>query len=66
MMPLNMIIAFTLARIDELRSTIRRDSDRGDIVTTVIMISLFAAAAIIICGILIVKATSAANKVQTQ
>ena len=66
MMPLNMIIAFTLARVDELRSTIRRDSDRGDIVTTVIMISLFAAAAIIICGILIVKATSAANKVQTQ
>lgn len=66
MMPLNMIIAFTLARVDELRRTVRQDSDRGDIVTTVIMISLFAAAAIIICGILIVKATSAANKVQTQ
>ena len=66
MMPLNIIIAFTLARVDELRSTVRQDNDRGDIVTTVIMISLFAAAAIIICGILIVKATSAANKVQTQ
>ena len=43
MMPLNMIIAFTLARVDELRSTIRQGNDRGDIVTTVIMISLFAA-----------------------
>ncbi len=66
MMPLNMIVAFFGAQLDELRRDNRQDNERGaDIVTTVIMISLFAAAAIIICGILILKATTAANSVQT-
>ena len=49
----------------------RRDSDgviedRGDIVQTVIIVGLFAAAAIIIVGILVAKATQAANSVKTQ
>ena len=43
-----------------------RVEDRGDIVQTVIIVGLFAAAAIIIVGILVAKATSAANGVQTQ
>ena len=40
--------------------------DRGDIVQTVIIVGLFAAAAIIIVGILVAKATNAANNVKTQ
>lgn len=40
--------------------------DRGDIVQTVIIVGLFAAAAIIIVGILVAKATQAANSVKTQ
>lgn len=41
--------------------------ERGaDIVQTVIIVGLFAAAAIIIIGILVSKATDAANNVKTQ
>ncbi|HET9656952.1 MAG TPA: hypothetical protein VFP72_16495 [Kineosporiaceae bacterium] len=44
-----------------------RVDDRGsDIVQTVIIVGLFAAAAILIVGILISKATDAANAVKTQ
>lgn len=43
----------------------RRD-DRGEIVQNVIMIALFVAATIIIVGILVSKAMSAANSVRTQ
>ena len=54
-----------------VRGLQRRDrdgviEDRGDIVQTVIIVGLFAAAAIIIVGILVAKATQAANSVKTQ
>ena len=65
-MPLTLIVAFFADRVGELRRDRREDGERGEIVTMVIMISLFAAAAIVICGILIAKATGAANSVQTQ
>jgi hypothetical protein len=41
-------------------------ADRGDIVQTVIIVGLFAAAAILVVGILVAKATQAANSVTTQ
>lgn len=66
MMPLNTLIAFLTAHVSEVRRNVREDGDRGEIVTTVIIIGLFAAAAIIIVGILVTKATTAANNVQTQ
>ena len=54
-----------------VRGLQRRDGDgviedRGDIVQTVIIVGLFAAATIIIVGILVAKATQAANSVKTQ
>lgn len=60
-----------LQQMPRLQRLQRRDGagrveDRGDIVQTVIIVGLFAAAAIIIVGILVAKATSAANGVQTQ
>ena len=66
MMPLTMIVAFFNAHLDELRRDRDEDSERGDIVQTVIIIAAFAAAAIGICAILILKARTAANGVQTQ
>ena len=45
----------------------RREHDRGsDIVQSVIIVGLFAAAAIIIVGILVAKAHDAADAVRTQ
>lgn len=44
----------------------RRPDDGAGIVETVIIVGLFAAAAIIIVGILVAKATDAANNVKTQ
>ena len=66
MMPLTMIVAFFTAHLDELRREHDQDGERGDIVQTVIIIAAFAAAAIAVCAILILKARSAANGVQTQ
>lgn len=43
-----------------------RHDDRGDIVQTAIIVGLFAAAAILVVGILVAKAISAANAVRTQ
>lgn len=52
-----------LPRGDENRDV----ADRGaGIVETVIIVGLFAAAAIVIVGILVAKATDAANSVKTQ
>jgi hypothetical protein len=48
------------------RLTARSHDDRGDIVQTVIIVGLFAAAAILIVGILVGKAVQAANSVRTQ
>lgn len=66
MMPLNMVMAFLAAHVAEVRRQNREEGERGDIVQTVIIVSLFAAAAIVIVGILVLKATTAANSVQTQ
>ena len=66
MMPLTMIVALFTAHLDELRREHDQDRERGDIVQTVIIIAAFAAAAIAVCAILILKARSAANGVQTQ
>ncbi len=64
--PLHMVMAFVSVRAHELRLRRSQDGERGDIVQTVIIVALFAAAAIIIVGILVTKATTAANNVQTQ
>lgn len=58
-------LAGRLARLPR-RDAAGRVDDRGDIVQTVIIVGLFAAAAIIIVGILVLKATDAANAVKTQ
>jgi hypothetical protein len=44
----------------------RRGDAGASIVETVVIIGLFVAAAIVIVGILVTKATQAANSVQTQ
>ena len=62
MIEIEFIRAWLAARLAE----IRRGDDHGDIVQTVIIVAAFAAAAILIVGILVAKATSAANSVQTQ
>lgn len=66
MMPLTMIVAFFTAHLAELRRDREEDGERGDIVQTVIIVAAFAAAAIAISAILILKARTAANSVQTQ
>lgn len=49
------------------RAQVRRRDDRGsDIVQMVIIVGLMAAAAIVIVGLLVAKATDAANSVRTQ
>ena len=66
MMPLTMIVAFFTTHLDELRRDREENGERGDIVQTVIIVAAFAASAIAICAILILKARTAANGVQTQ
>jgi hypothetical protein len=66
MMPLPLMVAWTLLRVQELRREVQRNPDRGAIVETVIIVGLFAAAAIVIVGILVTKAKTAASNVQTQ
>jgi hypothetical protein len=66
MMPLQLMVTWILLRVAEARRESRARPDRGDIVQTVIIVGLFAAAAIIIVGILVAKATSTANKVKTE
>lgn len=58
---LNLVRAWLAARL-----AAHRHDDRGDIVQTAIIVGLFAAAAIIVVGILVAKAISAANAVRTQ
>jgi hypothetical protein len=66
MMPLHLMVTWTLLHLQQARRDMRENPDRGDIVQTVIIVGLFAAAAIIIVGILVAKATSTANSVKTQ
>jgi hypothetical protein len=61
MLQIRVAYAWVAAHLTE-----RRHDDRGDIVQTVIIVGLFAAAAILIVGILVAKATQAANAVTTQ
>jgi hypothetical protein len=63
---INMIWAWLQTRRYELLKEVREGSDRGEIVQTAIMIGLFAAATIVIVGILVAKAKDAANSVKTQ
>ncbi len=66
MMPLPLMVAWTLLRVQEVRREVQRNPDRGAIVETTIIVGLFAAAAIVIVGILVTKAKTAASNVQTQ
>lgn len=66
MMPVQLIVAWTVLRVQQARRAVRENPEQGLIVETVIIVGLFAAAAIIIVGILVAKATTAANSVQTQ
>lgn len=59
--------AWATSRADAVRDTRRERSDAGaSIVETVVIISLFVAAAIVIVGILVMKAKTAATNVKTQ
>lgn len=68
MMPFSLILAYLDTHLTAVRRRRQPDGERGagDIVTMVIVVGLFAAAAIVICGILIAKAKTTANNVQTQ
>lgn len=66
MIPYSLLVAFFSAHTAELRRLRSEDGDRGEIVQTVVIIALFVAAAIVIVAILVGKATTAANNVQTQ
>lgn len=59
-------LAATRDKLTRRAASRRRPDDGAGIVETVIIVGLFAAAAIIVVGILVAKATDAANSVQTQ
>ena len=59
-------MALIVAWVSSRARAVRENKDRGDIVTVVVIIALFVAAAILIVAILVAKAKSAANKVKTQ
>ena len=59
-------IVLTWLRAHLAGATTRRDDTGASIVETVVIVSLLVAAAIIIVGILVAKATQAANAVKTQ
>ena len=59
MMEIQMMWAWFQTRMDG----VRQQPDRGDIVQTAIMIGLFAAGAIVVVGILVAKAQTAAQKI---
>ncbi len=63
---LQLLTAWTVLRVQEMRREQRERPDRGELLQTVIIVGLLAAASIIIVGILVTKATDAANGVQTQ
>jgi hypothetical protein len=66
MLEIRVVLAWLSLQRRALLAKAQPDNDRGDIVQTVIIVSLFAAAAIVIVGILVAKATTAANNVKTQ
>jgi hypothetical protein len=62
MTAIHMVWAWVHSRVQRVRA----EPERGDIVQTAIIVGLFAAAAIVVVGILVAKATDAANNVKTQ
>jgi hypothetical protein len=63
MMEIQMVWTWLQTRV----ALARQDPEKGaDIVQTAIIVGLFAAAAIVIVGILVSKATNAAKSVKTQ
>jgi hypothetical protein len=57
-------LTFMLRVLKDRFATLREHKEAGDIVQTVIIVGLFAAAAIAIVAIIVNKATSAANNIQ--
>jgi len=57
-------LTFMLRVLKDRFATLRENKEAGDIVQTVIIVGLFAAAAIAIVAIIVTKATSAANNIQ--
>ena len=66
MIEIQLVWCWLQTRRQATMQSLRDDPDRGDIVQTAIIIGLFAAAAILVVGILVGKAKSAANNVQIQ
>jgi hypothetical protein len=67
MLPVSTLLFLVGLHLSEVRRGIREKGDRGsNIVETAIIVGLFAAAAIIIVGVLVAKAKTAADNVQTQ
>jgi hypothetical protein len=57
-------LTFMLRILKDRIATLRENPEAGDIVQTVILVGLFAAAAIAIGAIIVNKATTAANNIQ--
>jgi hypothetical protein len=57
-------LTFMLRVLQDRFATLRENKEAGDIVQTVIIVGLMAAAAIIIVGIIVNKATTSANNIQ--
>ncbi len=67
MLPVSTFLFLVGLHLSQVRRGVRAKGDRGsNIVETAIIVGLFAAAAIIIVGVLVAKAKSAADNVQTQ
>jgi hypothetical protein len=67
MVELSVLLAWTRVQLAMRRSRAAAEAERGDgILIWVVMTALLAAAAIAIVAIIVTKATSTANNVQTQ
>jgi threonine/homoserine/homoserine lactone efflux protein len=66
MTQIQMMWGLVQAHVQSVRTSMRRDRDRGDIVTYAILTGVVAAATLVIVGILVAKAKDAANGVKTQ
>jgi hypothetical protein len=66
MMFIQLITSWTLLRAQDMRREAQEHPERGELLQTVIIVGLLAAASIVIVGILVAKAIGAANGVQTQ
>ncbi len=66
MSEIQLALTWLRARLHAARPERPREDGGASIVETAVIIALFVAATIIIVGILVAKATEAANSVQTQ